>query len=100
MSRFENVPTSEFQAEEIINGVTLMCHYDGGYREYVLYFPQISIDHEAGKAAELGINDQVIRISDDQEKAKKVFDFAKAAAQSDNNVLSIYKKVEEFLPSL
>lgn len=42
----------------------------------------------------------MIRISENREKAKKVFDFIKQEAQQEGDVYKLYKKAENFIHNL
>lgn len=87
----------QFRAKETINGTTIMCHFDGEYNDYVLYFPQINLGEEAN---EQGVSDQLFRISEDSSVAKQVYEFAKKLAETDKDIYSIFKKTKEFARTL
>lgn len=80
-----------------VNGIDFSVGWDNGYRDYTIYFPQIEIGE---KAYEQNVPDQVIRISKNREKAKKVFDFIKQEAQQEGDVYKLYKKAENFIHNL
>ncbi len=51
-----------------VNGIDFSVDWDKGYHDYTIYFPQIEL---GDNAYEQGIFDQVIRISENRETAKK-----------------------------
>ena len=80
----------KFLAKETINGINISVGWDQGYMDYTIYLPQIEVGHP-------GIPDQVIRISEEAEDAKKVFEFAKNEAGNSEDVYDLYHKVENFI---
>ena len=96
---FEQAPNlgEKISMKEIINGIEIDCHWDDGYRDYVLYLPQIEMGDEA---TEKGVDDQVFRISDDPEDAKKVFEFAKELAKTEKDIYKVYLMSEDFARNL
>ena len=80
-----------------INGVDFSVGWDNGYRDYTIYFPQIEFGENA---YEQGVSDQVLRISENREIAKKVFDFVNQEAQRESDVYKLYKKTEDFIYNL
>ena len=81
-----------------INGIEMEVGWDSGYGDYTIYLPQIEII--GGEAERRGISDQVLRISENPELAKKVFEFAKEAANHEKDVYDLYNRVEKFIKSL
>lgn len=90
------MPSAEekIHEKETVNGVEISVGWDDGYGDYTIYFPQIDISDEV---RERGIADQVIRISESAEDAKKVFEYAKGLAERGESIEVIYKKVEEYI---
>ena len=86
-------PEKPYREETTVNGVEISIHWDNGYGDYVIYFPQIEL---GDTAYEKGVSDQVLRISQKPEVAKQVFDYASKLAQTEKDVYEIYKKVDEF----
>lgn len=74
-----------------VNGTEISVGWDNGYRDYTIYFPQIDLN-----AREEGVHDQVLRITQRPDVAKKVFDYAVKLAQTEANVYNIYRKVDKF----
>ena len=77
-----------------VNGIEISVGWDQGYDEYTLYFPQIQIGEEA---REKGVWDQVIRISESLDDAKKIFNLSVEIAHNESDVYKIYEKVFNFL---
>ncbi len=84
--------------KETINGIEIEVGWDNGYGDYTIYLPQIEII--GGEAEKRGISDQVLRISENPELAKKVFEFAKGAATQEKDAYDLYNRVEKFIKSL
>lgn len=80
-----------------VNDIDFSVAWDDGYRDYTIFFPQIELDENAYGQ---NIFDQVLRINEDRETAKKVFDFVNQEAQQENDVYELYKKTENFIHGL
>ena len=78
-------------------GTDFSVSWDDGYDDYTIYFPEIKIGDEA---RDRGVDDQVIRISQIPEVAKKVFDFATKISAQEEDVYEVYKQVEEYARTL
>ena len=63
-----------------VNGIDIQVRWDGGYRDYVVYLPQIEIG--SPRFVETGVLDQLIRIGDHAETARSVFTKATELART------------------
>lgn len=92
------MPSAEekFHQKETINGIEISVGWDDGHRKYVMYFPQVAFT----EGEERGVYDQIIKISEDAEEAKKVFEYAEEQAAREKDVYNVYKKVEEYIVGL
>lgn len=84
-----------YTKKETVNGVVISVgwspdkiHYD----EYTIIFP--------GASNKPGIDDVEIGISKDRNQAEAVFNQAKKIAQTDSDVISVYKKVKDFIDKM
>jgi len=87
----------KYREETEVNGINIIASYDTGYQDYVLYFPQIPVGEES---SEKGVHDQLFRIDNNPENAKKVFDYAVKEAKNESDIYELYKKAEKFARSL
>lgn len=86
-----------YREQTTIKGVEISCGFDSGYGDYTLYLPQIQI----GKVASAkGVSDQVFRISENPDTAKKVFDKAVALANQGKDIYQIYREAEQYARTL
>ena len=90
-------PENEFNQQETVNGTEISVGWDGMYRNYSIYFPQVELNEEAQAK---GVGDQVISISENPEDAKSVFEYAKKLAETETNINEIYLKVQDFCQNL
>ena len=88
-------PVEPYKETATINGIEIKVG-PGEYGEYEMFFPQI--DLEIG--ADQGVADQALPLDDSPETAKRIFEFAKATAEGDADVYSVFRKVETFRNSL
>ena len=89
--------TERFHGQDTINGHEIVCSWYE--REYEMHFPQIDFPiSDEGK--KMGIGDQNIRISRNKKDAKFVFTKAKEWATEEDNIYSLYKRVESLAQSL
>ena len=98
---FEGAPAeseSKYGDKAMVNGVEISVGWDSGYDDYTIYFPGIEMTSQ--EAQDKGVFDQVIRISDNPEDAKKVFEYAKKVAEEESNLYNLFKKVEAFVHEL
>ena len=87
--------TKDFREQAVVNGIEINIHWDEGYNDFVIYFPQIEgLSEEAEKQR---VPDQVIRSSRRPEDAEQVFDYAKQLAETEKDVYKLYKKVEDYI---
>ena len=93
--RFEPIE-SRYKNEAEVNGIIIDAHYDIGYMDYVLYFPQIDMNEAIAK----GTGDQLFRIGESPEIAKKVFDYAVKLAETESDVYEVFKKAEKFAKTI
>ncbi len=84
----EEIESKSFVANKTINGVETMVHWDDSYKDYVIYFPQVDLGNDQG------VYDQVIRLGDSPEDAKKIFEAACGIAETESDVYKVYKKIE------
>lgn len=84
-----NEGDTSYRDKATIDGTTISVGYDNGYGDYTLYFPQIEMYNDRGVA------DQVLRVTDDSEKAKEYFEKAKELARDGKDVYDIYKELEK-----
>lgn len=78
---------NKFSATRIVNGMEIRVGWDTGYRDYTLHFPDIDM----AKAAPFGISDQVIRISECEQDARKAFAEVCDAAEIVKDVYNLYR---------
>jgi hypothetical protein len=78
-----------YHEKTVVNKITISVGYDGGYRDYTLYFPNIDLMNDEG------VYDQVLRISDKEEDAREYFKRAVELAKSGKNVYDIYKELQQ-----
>jgi hypothetical protein len=90
----EQQDNKAYNEQTNVNGIDIDVHWDGGYRDYVIYFPQIDLSH-AWKN-EKNVDDQVLRLTRKPEVAKQVFDFAAKKANEVKNVYDLYREVNKF----
>ena len=69
-----------------INGIEISIAWDEGYDGYTIYFPQIDTD----VGFERGVADQILRISDNVEHARKVYEYAIQLASTVPDVYDLY----------
>lgn len=91
--RNENLVDKSYRDLKISNGTKIAVGWDNGYSDYTIYFPELELGDEA---REKGVYDQVIRISEIKDVARKVFDYAVSLAETETGIYDIFKKVEEF----
>jgi hypothetical protein len=77
-----------------VNGIEISVGWDKGYGEYTIYFPQIEIGDAARKKS---VSDQVLRISEDLNQVKEIFDYSVKIAETESDVYKVYVKVFDFL---
>jgi len=87
----------KYQEEKEINGIKIIVVYDTRYGNYVLKFPQIELGEEA---IDKGVFDQIIRIDENPDNAKKIFDLAVKEAENGSDVYKLFKKSEAFAGEL
>jgi len=100
MAETEREGSKNFEAMETVNGIAIEVYQSNATSnkgEYEIQFPQIEI---GDVARERGVDDQVIRISENPETAKKVFEFAKKIAESAKDVYAVYLAVQDFCRGL
>lgn len=70
-----------FTQETEVDGITMDVHWDDGYNEFVLYFPDVDIGSD--EAIENGVSDQVIRLDNDrsEQAAQSALDYARGYAE-------------------
>lgn len=83
--------------ETTVNGISIVVHYSPDYYEYIITFPQIVLDESAN---EKGVVDQVIRVSEDADVAKSVFDKVSEMAETEADVYNLYKLTEDYLKTI
>lgn len=86
--------TSHYEAAAVVNEIEINVRWDEGYENYVLYFPQIRIRNEKG------VPDQLFRISQSPEDARRIFEKAKQLAAQKLDVYEVYKQAEVYAGSL
>jgi type III secretory pathway component EscV len=85
-----------FSGDTTVNGIKIQVRWTLE-EEYDIYFPQIKM----GDLHEIeGVSDQVLRLDDNPDTAKKVFDEACRLAQTESNVYELYKKIDSFIRTL
>jgi hypothetical protein len=96
MTNMEEKPEFYFE-EATVNGINYGVGWDSGYRDYTVYFPGIELNEAAH---DKGVWDQVIRISDDREEAKKVFDRTGEIAKEEKDVYKVFLQVVDYVNDL
>lgn len=94
-------PIKNYQERTTVNGIEISVGWDrlGSYNDYSIYFPQIDLSHAWEN--EEGVSDQVLRISQRRDVAKRVFDHAvELAGDKSLTVYDIYRKVAHFSADL
>lgn len=84
--------SKKYQESKTVNGVEMKIAWDEQYDNYSIYFPQIKIGEEA---ANNGIYDQVVVLSNNADAAKQAFALAAQLAESNASLYEIYQKVDE-----
>lgn len=89
-----------YYGNEKINGINFIVRWDERYNQYTVYFPDIKIYQSMVDL--YGVEDQIIRISNDPKKAEEVFDYIKKEAKNVRyaDPYSLYKEVDEFIQNL
>ena len=79
-----------------VNDIQIEVKWDDGYHDYVIYLPQIDLEYAQEEKPEVA--DQVIRIgTDDPDKAKSHFIYAKKTANRVLNAYDLYQKIHDKL---
>jgi len=80
-----------YTKKETVNGIVISVGWSSNVsnREYTIIFP--------GAANKAGIDDVEIGVSRDRNQAELAFNQAKKIAQTDSDVISVYKKVKDFV---
>lgn len=82
-----------YQARETVNNTEIICEWDEAYDDYILYLPKLKISEESQEG---GVNDNAFIIKGGSENAKKVFEYTKKLAQSEENQMKIYIEAMNF----
>jgi len=89
---------NKYREERKINSAHFVVEWDDGYNEYVIYFPDIDTTDRKE------IPDEVIRVSDNAEDAKKVLEKAVELAttdlltwESEDPDKDLYKEINKFI---
>jgi hypothetical protein len=90
----EQKDNKKYEEQTNVNGIDIDVHWDNGYRDFVIYFPQIDLSHAWEK--EKNVSDQVLRLTRKPEVAKQVFDFAVKKAGEVKNVYDLFREVNKF----
>jgi hypothetical protein len=80
-----------------INGIDFQVGWDNNYKDYTIYFPQIIIGDDA---RDRGVEDSIIRISENAKTAKLVFEYVKLLAEQEDDIFELYKKIEKLIEDL
>lgn len=97
---FNNKESSEnqnYSDKTKANGIEMSVAWDDEFGDYTIYFPQIRLNNEATSK---GIYDQIIRVSENPDSAKKVFNFAIMQAFQGKPLNDLYKAVLNYSRSL
>lgn len=86
--------TIKYQEKASVNGKDIGIHWDSGYEEYVVYFPQVKFGDETSDKYQ--IYDNVILIGTDTVVAQQIFAEAIKLAETEPDVYGLYKGVERF----
>lgn len=86
--------TIKYQEKASVNGKDINIHWDSGYEEYVVYFPQVKLSDETSNKHK--IYDNVILIGTDTAVAQQIFAEAIKLAETESDVYGLYKGVEHF----
>ena len=81
-----------------VNRKKIQYYFDGRMGCYVLRLPDI--DYTGTEAIERNIRDELFRISDSPDTAKKVFDKAVELAEEGKDILDIYEEAQEYAQEL
>jgi len=87
-------PDGSFFEQVEIGGFQMSVGIDRGYGDYTMYFPQISpwSGEERAFSDKYGINDQVIRFSEDDVMAEELFNYASGLM---NKVLNDFGQIKK-----
>lgn len=87
-----------YHNKETVNGIEISVAWSDMDKDYTIYFPQIDL---AGAVSEkTRVYDQIIRIGRQPEAAKQIFEYAANLAQTEPDVYTVYRKVEDFIRNL
>ncbi|MBI4249989.1 hypothetical protein HY622_00145 [Candidatus Uhrbacteria bacterium] len=87
----------QYHDRAVVNGVEIEVRWDDTNNDYLIHFPQIDIGDENRQR---GIYDNVIRMNQDPNSAKEVFEFAKEVAERFSDVYEVYPRAEGYIKSL
>lgn len=90
-----------YKDEAEVNGITIVIapEFSPVHHRYLIDFPQIKLGEETEEKYD--IHDSYVKLgTEDQDTAKKVFDYAKEQAQKVSNVYELFRKVEDYTQDL
>ncbi len=85
---------NKLHLENELGGIKIVVEWDEGYNQYVIHYPNLELTK---RVKDMGIYDNVQKISKSDESATKTFEYAVHLAAQGTDMYALYKKMEKFI---